>query len=71
MTQENLGKLGKEFRKARLVKGFTQMEVAQKAGIGKNRYAIIERGEAKNITIKTLEDIVKVLGIKGKDILPF
>jgi transcriptional regulator with XRE-family HTH domain len=71
MTQDSLKKLAAEFSKAREDKGMTQAEVAKQAGIGKNRYAIIEQGNAKNITIKTLESIVKVLEIKGKDILPF
>lgn len=71
MSKETLGKIGTQLHKARLQQGMTQVEVADKAGISKNRYAVIERGDADNITINTLEDIVKALGIRGSDIIPF
>lgn len=71
MSATTLRKIGEELKKARLKKGMTQAEVAKKAGIGTNRYAVVERGEAENITINKLEKIVKALGIKGSDILPF
>lgn len=71
MSTESLKKIGKSLKEARLKKGLTQAEVAKKAGVGINRYAVIERGEAKNITINKLEDIVKALGIKGRDTIPF
>lgn len=71
MSATTLRKIGEKLKKARLEKGMTQAEVAKKAGIGTNRYAVVERGEAENITINKLEKIVKALGIKGTDILPF
>ncbi|HEX8762868.1 MAG TPA: helix-turn-helix transcriptional regulator [Candidatus Saccharimonadales bacterium] len=71
MSATTLRKIGEKLKKARLEKGMTQAEVAKKAGIGTNRYAVVERGEAENITINKLEKIVKALGIKGSDILPF
>jgi transcriptional regulator with XRE-family HTH domain len=48
----------------------TQAEVTKNAGMGTNRYAVVERGSAKSTTINTLEDIVKALGIKGSDAIP-
>lgn len=71
MSTQTIKKIGKAIKAARLEKGMTQAEVAQKAGIGLNRYAIVERGEAENITINKLEKIVKALGIKGSDVIPF
>jgi len=71
MSTTTLKKIGERLRKARLEKGMTQVEVAKKAGMGTNRYAVVERGEAENITINKLEKIVKALGIKGSDVLPF
>jgi transcriptional regulator with XRE-family HTH domain len=71
MSTETIRKIGKILRDVRVKKGMTQAEVAQKAGIGANRYAVIERGEAKNIKMDTFEKIVKALGTKGKDIIPY
>ena len=71
MSTTTLKKIGEGLKKARLEKGMTQVEVAKKAGMGTNRYAVVERGEAENITINKLEKIIKALGIKGSDVLPF
>ncbi len=71
MSTQTIKKIGKAIKAARLEKGMTQADVAKKAGIGLNRYAIVERGEAENITINKLEKIVKALGIKGSDIISF
>jgi transcriptional regulator with XRE-family HTH domain len=71
MSIETIKKIGKILRDVRIQKGMTQLEVAKKAGMGTNRYAIIEQGNAKNMTMNTFEKIVKALGVKGKDILPY
>lgn len=71
MSTQTIKKIGKAIKAARLENGMTQADVAKKAGIGLNRYAIVERGEAENITINKLEKIVKALGIKGSDIISF
>ena len=71
MSTETLKTIGERLREARDKKGLTQAEVAKKAGMGTNRYAIIERGEAENVTINKLENIVEALGVKSSDILPF
>lgn len=71
MSTQTIKKIGKAVKAARLEKGMTQADVAKKAGIGLNRYAIVERGEAENITINKLEKIVKALGIKGSDVISF
>lgn len=71
MSEATLKTIAERLRKARLEKGMTQRQVAQKAGMGTNRYAVIERGKGKNITINTLESIIEALGVKGADIIPF
>lgn len=48
----------------------TQGEVAKQAGTEPNYYAKLERGESIP-SLKMLEKIVKVLGIKSSDVLPF
>ena len=63
-------KIGKNLKKARKNLGLKQSEVAKKAGISSNYYAMVERGE-KNPSSKILEDIFKVLKVKSSDILPF
>lgn len=71
MSTETLTTIGKRLRDARQQKGMTQAEVAKKAGMGTNRYAIVERGEANNMTVNKLEKICKALGVGSSEILPF
>lgn len=56
-------------KQAREKKGWTQEELAKKAGLDSNSYAKIERGESKPYGV-TLVKIIKALGIKPSDILP-
>ena len=58
-------------REIRSSKGWTQAEVAQKAGISTNYYARIERADASNISLEILEAVVKALKAKSSEILPF
>lgn len=55
--------LGERFRTAREKLGLTQSEVAKKAKMTVNYYAMIERDEV-NPSLKKLQSVVKVLGIK-------
>jgi len=48
----------------------TQLVLAEKAGIDSNTYAKIERGD-QTPSVETLEKIVKALGVKSSDVLPF
>lgn len=57
-----------KLRSARQTKGFTQSEVAKKAGISENHYAQIERAE-KNPTVSTFKSIIKALGVSSSEIL--
>ena len=54
--------IGAIFKEARLKKGLTQVEVAEKAGIHWNTVAKVEREEQKPEYL-TIKRIAKVLGI--------
>lgn len=62
--------IGRKLHTARQGKGFTQAEVAKRAGTTVNHYAKIERGEVVP-SLKTLEKIVKALGVSSSSVLPF
>lgn len=62
--------LGRQLSAARRHKNLTQAEVAEQAGTTVNHYAKIERGLVVP-SLKTLEKIVKALGVKSSDVLPF
>ena len=70
MTSNSLQIIGRKLREAREKQHLTQVEVAEKADIGTNHYAQIERGEA-NASIETFENILKALSVKSSKILPF
>ncbi|MFA4996397.1 MAG: helix-turn-helix transcriptional regulator [Patescibacteria group bacterium] len=59
--------LGRQLKEAREKAGLTQSELAEKAGVNANYYAVVERGE-KNISYEKLQRILKVLNIKSLDI---
>lgn len=61
---------GKNIRIARNKTGLTQQQVADKATMHVNYYARIERGE-ENPSYEAVEKIIKALGIKSKEVLPF
>lgn len=63
-------KFGENLRKARKRAMMTQKEVADKAGLHVNFYARVERGE-ENPSYETIEQIVKALGIKSSEVIPF
>jgi transcriptional regulator with XRE-family HTH domain len=70
MTDRTLNDIAKNLKIARLQKRLTQDEVASKAGVSTNYYARLERAELKP-SVEYLEKIVKALGVKSSDILPF
>lgn len=70
MSSKLNGYIGRQLQIARQKKGFTQAEVAKHAGTNTNYYAKLERGEAVP-SLKMLEKVVKVLGIKSSEVLPF
>lgn len=70
MAQKLSTRIGRQLHGARQRKNLTQAEVARRAGTTVNHYAKIERGEVVP-SLKTLEKIVKALGVKSSDVLPF
>ncbi len=58
---------GEILKEARIKKGLTQDEVTKKAGLGKNTYPKIERGENQPDP-STIKKLLKVLDIKMSDI---
>jgi len=69
MTDSSRKLISKNIKKARLNKNWTQVELADKAGINSNYYAKIERGDISP-SYETFEKIFKALGVKSKDIFP-
>lgn len=58
---------GKVLKEARLKKGLTQGELAEKSGIHPNTYARIERDEQEP-GFETVKKLAKALGLKLEDI---
>ena len=61
---------GKNLKLVRSAKQLTQKDVAKVSGMHVNYYARIERGE-ENPSFEAIEKIVKALGVKSSDVLPF
>lgn len=57
-------------RQARKLAGLTQLELAEKAGVGKSLVFNLEKGSAK-ISLENIFKILKVLNIKTEFTLPF
>ena len=70
MSEKLTNQLGKALHAARIKQGATQAEIAKRADTTVNHYAKIERGEVVP-SLKTLEKIVKALGVRSSDVLPF
>lgn len=59
--------LGGRLKALRNAKHFTQEQIAEQIGISRQKYARIESG-VNNITLETLSQIAKVLGVQIGDI---
>ncbi len=59
-TEHVLHCLGINIRKKRKYLGFTQIELAEKTGIGQRNISLIERGQV-NLTIKQMQRIASAL----------
>jgi len=62
--------IGQKLKILRRGKKLTQRELADKADMNPNAYAKVEQGK-QTPQLETLEKILKVLGVKSSDILPF
>ncbi|MBI2599431.1 helix-turn-helix transcriptional regulator [Candidatus Daviesbacteria bacterium] len=63
-SPKDLKNLGRKIKEAREKKKMTQAQVAEKAGMNTNYYAVIERGEI-NPSYETLKKIAEALDIKS------
>ncbi len=70
MASKNTQYIANRLKQARLKHGMTQAEVAKRAGTNANYYAKLERGEVVP-SLKMLEKVLKGLGVKSSDVLPF
>lgn len=61
--------LGKRIKELRLKAGFSQEELAAKAGLHRTYMSDIERGE-RNVSVENIEKIARALGVKSSDLLP-
>lgn len=68
MKEPILVQFGQKVRKARLKKGLSQEELAEKAGVHRTYIGMIERAE-KNITLLNIEKLAKALDISIVDLL--
>ena len=65
---QTLVRLGRNLRKARESKGWSQEEFAYRCGVHRTYCGSVERGEY-NVTIMTLRKFTKALGISLRDAL--
>ena len=70
MTEKTTKQIANKLKQARLEKGLTQVEIAQKAGINANYYAKVERGEL-NPSAERLGKIIKALGVGSSVIFSY
>lgn len=62
MKRQVLIDFGKKIRKERMKLGWSQEELAERAGVHRTYIGMIERAE-KNITLTNIEKIVKSMGL--------
>lgn len=70
MTDKTSRLIATQLRQHRRQKALTQADLAGKAGISTNYYARIERSEVAP-SVEILEKLVKALGVRSSEILPF
>lgn len=62
--------LGKRIKKLRRKTGLTQEQLAEKVNVSTTHIGLVETGK-RRVSLKTLQKIASVLGIKVKELLPF
>jgi len=68
MTDKTRKQVAEKIHAFRITKGMTQKEVAEKAGITPNYFALVERGDVSPSN-EVVVEIIKSLGVTSKDIL--
>ena len=64
--RKELEALGRKLKAAREAAELTQAELAKKAGLSANYYAIVERGEGA-LSYQKMQRVLKVLNLKTLD----
>jgi transcriptional regulator with XRE-family HTH domain len=62
--------VGERIRTLRKAKGWTQEDLAEKANINNSYFGGIERGD-RNISLETLDKVIKALDVAPSEILHF
>jgi transcriptional regulator with XRE-family HTH domain len=62
-------RFGEQVRKLRLSRGWSQEELAQRAGRHWTYIGGIERGK-RNVTIQVIADLARALGVQIRDLFP-
>ena len=70
MTDDTRKQIIKKIKKARIDQGLSQVQLANKSGVSIGGYIKIEHGDRKP-QLETLEKLIKALGFKSSDVLPF
>ena len=68
MAIKTLTRFGDKVRKERLAQGYSQEDLAERAGVHRTYVGMIERGE-KNITLLNITKIAEALRIRPRDLL--
>ena len=68
MAIKTLTRFGDKVRKERLAQGYSQEELAERAGVHRTYIGMIERGE-KNITLLNITKIADALRVKPRDLV--
>ncbi len=70
VKSDSISELAQSIRQTRKVAGLTQMQLAVKAGVGKDLIYKLEKGSAQ-ITFENILKVLRVLNIKIQFKLPF
>ena len=70
MSEDILIKFGNKVRSEREKRGYSQEDFAELAGVHRTYIGMIERAE-KNLTLRSIEKIAKVLNISVSKLLEF
>lgn len=62
MEEDDAHKLGKRIRQLRLVRGWTQEYLAERAGVHEKFLGAVERGE-RNVTLRNISRLAHGLGV--------
>ena len=68
MSENDLKELGRVIRRKRELRGYTQVELAQRSGLDRNYIGMVERGE-RNPSFLSLQKIAQGLGLSVDEMI--